>query len=210
MKPVNWEQKKIESDRLWKEIHRRIGKMDRGLSPAEEEENLRDLWRCRALELSRVYEQEEEKGFRIKLVVFRLGSERYGVRITWVREIQKVGHIAVVPTAPAFVVGVINLRGNILSVIDIKVFFGLEQVVMNEHTRVLVVERGGMSIGILVEEVDEIVDIATADIKPPLSPAKGVTEEHVLGIAPHGGGMLLLLDVEKILKNPRIIVDEIV
>jgi purine-binding chemotaxis protein CheW len=193
---------------IWQEIHGRIEALSHDLSGEITEEELHDLWYRRALELSRSQEARADAGGSLKMITFRLGSDRYGVSLEMVREIQRAGRITPVPTAPDFVSGVVNLRGNVLSVVDIRVFFSLPGVVMGEKTRILVVEDEGLIVGILVEKVDEIVDVSMEGVKPPLSLDKGITEDYIQGIATHRGEMLIIIDLEKILKNPRLVVEE--
>lgn len=193
---------------IWREIHGRIEALSREFSGEISQEELKDLWYRRALELSRSQDLKTEESGTLKMVTFRLGSDRYGVSLAVVREIQRAGSITPVPTAPDFVSGVVNLRGNILSVIDIRVFFKLPGVVMGEKTRILVVEEGDLVVGVLVEKVDEIVDVSMEGVKPPLSLDKGITEDYIEGIATHRGEMLIIIDLEKILKNPRLVVEE--
>ena len=192
----------------WQEIHGRIEALSREVSGEISEEDLHDLWYRRALELSRAQETRVDESGSLKMITFRLGSDRYGVSLSMVREIQRAGRITPVPTAPDFVSGVINLRGSILSVVDIRVFFNLPSVVMGEKTRILVVEDEGLIMGILVERVDEIVDVSMEGVKPPLSLDKGITEDYIQGIATHRGEMLIIIDLERILKNPRLVVEE--
>jgi purine-binding chemotaxis protein CheW len=193
---------------IWEKIHQRIEMLSEEMDGTLTEEDLRDLWYRRALELSRLSGPGQESDRKLKVVVFRLGSDRYGVNLDMVREIQRAGRITPVPTAPDFVVGVMNLRGNILSVVDIRIFSGLPKVTVSERTRILVVEGEGLRIGILVEQVDEINAVDEADVKPPLSLNKTIAEDYVKGIVTHRGEMLILLDLGKILGNPRLVVEE--
>jgi purine-binding chemotaxis protein CheW len=204
-----WERRQDDSERLWGDIRDRIAALEQGAAEQTAEE-LAAVWRQRAVELSRAADRDREQSDVLKIVVFRLGEERYAVPITAVREIQKVGRVTPVSTAPAFVAGVINLRGVIMSVLDLRSFLGQEPVRAGERARILVTEGAGMVLGFLVEEVEEIVDVPAREVKPPLSPAKGITEDYVAGIVPHRGGMAVLIDLEKVLRNPRIIVDEVV
>jgi purine-binding chemotaxis protein CheW len=205
-----WEQRRLDSENLWGEIRRRIEQLDAGAGAAPAAEDLAALWRRRAMELAEAPDRDREAGEMLTLVVLRLGADRYAVPITSVREILRVGRFTPVGTAPAFVLGVINLRGVILTVLDLRVFFGLETGPVGDDARILVAEGGGMAVGILVEQVEEIVDLPAARVKPPLSPAKGLVEDYVVGIAAHGEQMVVLIDLEKVLRNPRIIVDEVV
>jgi purine-binding chemotaxis protein CheW len=197
-----------DQNQVWQQIHRRIDDLSREVAGEMTEEELHDLWYRRALELSRAQVQEGQESDSLKMITFRLGADRYGVAIDMVREIQRAGRITPVPTAPDFVVGVMNLSGNILSVVDIRVFFGLSKVVMSGKTRILVVEGEGLRIGMVVDRVDEITDVRAEGIKPPLSLDKGITEDYIRGIATHRGEMLIVIELEKILKNPRLVVEE--
>lgn len=210
MAPDVWEQRRLESERVWGEIRSRIEHLDRVADAAPAAEDLAALWRRRAVELAEAPDRDRELGEVLTLVLLRLGADRYALPITSVREILRVGRLTTVSTAPAFVLGVINLRGVIMTVLDLRVFFGLEPGPVGDEARIIIAEGGGMVVGILVEQVEEIVDLPAAQVKPPLSPAKGLVEDYVVGIAAHGGQMVVLIDLEKVLGNPRIIVDEVV
>ena len=209
MTPQSWEQRRLDSERVWGEIRRRIEQLDLR-PPAPAAEDLAALWRLRAIELAAAPDRDVESGELLTLVLLRLGADRYAVPITSVREILRVGHLRPVSTAPAFVLGVINLRGVITTVLDLRVLFGLEPGPVGAEARILIAEGGGLVVGILVEQVEEIVDLPAAQVKPPLSPAKGLVEDYIVGIAAHGDQMVVLIDLEKVLGNPRIIVDEVV
>lgn len=202
------EQRRLDSERLWAEIRRRIEALERGApAPAED---LRALWRRRAIELAAAPDRDREAGEAHTLVVLRLGGDRYAVPIAAVREIQRVGAVTLVCGAPAFVRGVINLRGSILALLDLRALFGLEPTPLGPGARILIAEGAGMVLGILVEEVTEIVDVPAGEIKPPLAPATGIAEDCVAGIAALGPRMVVVIDLERVLGNPRIIVDEAV
>ena len=205
-----WEQRQLESERRWEQIRRRVEKIDRGADAAPAVEDLTALWHRRAIELAEMPDRDREAGELLSLVLLRLGADRYAVPITAVREVLRVGRLTPVGTAPAFVLGVINLRGVIMTVLDLRVFFGLEPGPVGAEARIIIVEGGGMVVGLLVERVEEIVDLPAAQVKPPLSQAPGVVEDYVVGIAAHGDQMVVLIDIEKVLSNPRIIVDEVV
>jgi len=205
-----WEQRRMDSERVWGEIRRRIEQLDLDTDGAPPAEDLASLWHQRAIELAEAPDRDREAGELLTLVLLRLGADRYAVPITSVREILRVGRVTAVGTAPAFVLGVINLRGVIMTVLDLRVFFGLEPGPVGADARIIIAEGGGMVVGILAEQVEEIVGLPAALIKPPLSPAKGLVEDYVVGIAAHGDQMVVLIDLEKVLRNPRIIVDEVV
>jgi purine-binding chemotaxis protein CheW len=204
------EQRREDSARVWAEIRRRIESLDRAVDHPAEPEDLAALWHRRALELAEAPDRDREEGELLTIVIVRLGPDRYGLPITGVREIQRVGRITPVSTAPGFVRGVINLRGVIVTVVDLRVFFGLDPAPLGDTARILTAEGGGAAVGLLVEQVEGIVDLAAAEVKPPLAPAKGVAEDYVAGIAAPNGQMLVLIDLEKVLRNPRIVVDDTV
>jgi len=208
--PRSWEQRRVDSERVWGEIRRRIEHLERGAEAAPAPEDLSALWHRRAIELAEAPDRDREVGDMLELVVFRFGADRYAVPITAVREILRVGRVTPVNTAPAFVHGVINLRGVIVAVLDLRVFFGIEPGSIGAGARIIIAEGGGMVVGMLVEEVEEIVDVPAAHIKPPLASGKGLVEDYVAGIATHGGQMVVLVDLEKVFRNPRIVVDEVV
>jgi purine-binding chemotaxis protein CheW len=210
MSQRGWEQRRLDSERTWGEIRRRIEQLDRATHAAPPEEDLASLWHRRAIELAEAPDRDREGGEVLTLVVLRLGADRYAIPITSVREILRVGRLTAVSTAPAFVLGVINLRGVIMSVLDLRVFFGLEPGPIGPDARIIIAEGGGMVVGILAEQLEEIVDVPATLVKPPLTPAKGLVEDYVIGIAAYGEQMVVLVDLEKVLRNPRIIVDEVV
>lgn len=210
MTPRSWEERRLDSERVWEEIKRRIEQLERAAAAAPAKEDLAALWHRRAIELAATPNRDCEAGVLLALVLVRLGADRYAVPITSVREILRVGRLTPVSTAPAFVLGVINLRGVIVTILDLRVFFGLEPGPVGAEARIIVAEGGGMVVGILVEQVEEIVDLPASQVKPPLSSAKGIVEDYVVGIAAHGDQMVVLIDLEKVLRNPRIIVDEVV
>jgi len=210
MTPHSWEQRRLDSERVWEEVRRRIEQLDRAAHAAPAAEDLSALWHQRAIDLAEAPDRDLEGGELLTLVLLRLGADRYAVPITAVREILPLGRLTPVSTAPAFILGVINLRGVIMTVLDLRVFFGLEPGPVGAAARIIIAEGGGLVVGFLVEQVEEIVDLPAAQIKPPLPPAKGLIEDYVVGIAAHGGQMVVLIDLEKVLRNPRIVVDEVV
>lgn len=195
---------------IWEDIRQRIAELDAELAEERAGEDLAEVWHRRALDLARSSGRERDRGELLKTIVCKLGAERYGIPIGSVREIQRVGDITPVSTAPPFVLGVTNLRGAILTVVDLRVFLGLQHMPLTEQARILVAEGGGMGVGLVVERVEEIADLPAAELKPPLSPHKGLAEDYIAGIAALRGQMVVMVEIEKVLSNPRMIVDEAV
>lgn len=205
-----WERRRLDSERAWTEIRRRFEQLERSAQASPEGENLAALWHRRALELAEAPDRDREAGEMLTLVILRLGGDRYAVPITAVREILRVGRVTPLSSAPAFVHGVVNLRGVVVAVLDLRVFFGIEPVQAGEEARIVVAESEGLAVGVLVERVEGIIDLPAAEVKPALSSTKGIAEDYVSGIATPGGQMVVLVDLEKVLRNPHIVVDEAV
>lgn len=144
----------------------------------------------RALTIARqAGEQRQEQGNQY--LRFRLGAvERYGIPYQYLEELLYVGHLARVPCTPAFVAGVVNHRGELLTILDLKHFFHMPATAAGEESRIIVVRRAGMRIGLLVDGVDGNEEYQDTEIAHPLS-SEGVSNmEHVLGI--HAGSVTLL------------------
>jgi len=135
----------------------------------------------------------------VQLVVFRLGAEEYGVPITQVQEINHLSTPTKIPRSPAFVEGVINLRGNVIPVIDLKKRFELEGTEYTEDARIVVVEISGHTVGVIVDEVSEVLRLPTSSIDPPPAIITGITAEYLRGVGKLQDRLLILLDLEKIL-----------
>jgi purine-binding chemotaxis protein CheW len=141
-----------------------------------------------------------------KYLTFALGNEEYGLEILKVREIIGMMEITGVPRAPAYVKGVINLRGQVISVVDLRAKFGMDAVARTEQTCIIVVEiavDGGrkLSTGIIVDRVSEVLDVAAASIEPPPNFGASVDTAFILGMGKIGKGVKILLDIDKILSG---------
>ncbi len=134
-----------------------------------------------------------------QLVVFDLGNEHYGVDITAVEGIVKLQSITAVPRAPHFVEGVTNLRGKILPVIDLRKRFGLPAGEATNETRIVVVEMGGSTVGIVVDGVSEVLRVAPEAIEPPSPLMMTVDSSFIRGIAKVGERLVILLDLGRVL-----------
>ena len=140
---------------------------------------------------------QEEK----QLVVFDLDSESYGVDIGAVREIIRMQEITRVPRTPEFVEGVINLRGKVIPVVDLRKRFGLAVGEENKDNRIVVVDIGGQDIGVVVDAVTEVLRIPAAAIEPPSSVITSADSEYLLGIVKLADKMIILLELESVLSE---------
>ena len=151
---------------------------------------------------------QETKGPALggKYLTFALGNEEYGLQILKVREIIGQMEITAVPQTPACVKGVINLRGQVIAVIDLRAKFGMDTVAKTEETCVIVVEtsrRGGgkMSTGLMVDRVSEVLSIPSEAIEPAPSFDGTVDTDFILGMGKIGTSVKILLDIDRVLSR---------
>lgn len=135
----------------------------------------------------------------MQLVSFRLAEEEYGVEITRVQEIILMGEITRVPQTPPHIKGLINLRNTVIPIVDLRLRFGLAQEAPTDETRIMVVNVGGKTIGIIVDAVSEVLRISHEQIAPPPATIAGLGHEHLTGLVKLDQRLLILLDLEKIL-----------
>ena len=134
-----------------------------------------------------------------QLVVFHLGVELYGVDIACVHEIVRMQTITTVPRAPAFVEGVINLRGKVIPVIDLRHRFHLAAADHTRASRIVVVEIGDQVVGLVVDSVSEVLRITPALIEPPSPVVAGIDSEYLHGIARLPDRLVIVLDLHRVL-----------
>ncbi len=149
---------------------------------------------------------DEDRGTEtlIQLVGFCLGDEEYGFEIQRVQEINRIVEITRVPRTPDFVMGVINLRGKVIPVINLRERFGLPAKEADKDTRIVVVEIQNKILGIMVDAVSEVLRIPASTIEPPPDIVAGVDAEYIEGIAKLPERLLILLDLDKILSREQI------
>ena len=135
----------------------------------------------------------------IQLVSFHLADETFGVAITKVREIILMCDITRVPQTPHYVEGLINLRSNVLPVIDLRGLFGLPESEQTHDKRIMVMQVGNQTVGIIVDGVDEVLRISQDQIAPPPPTVAGLGNEYLNGLVKLDKQLLILLDIDKIL-----------
>ena len=141
----------------------------------------------------------------VQVIVFNLGNERYGVDISQVREIIKPTQITRIPNAPDFVEGVINLRGQITTIINLRKRFGLEPKPIDNNTRIIVVEYNNAVIGMMVDTVNEVKYLSTEDIEALPSIITAREEAKFLkGVGKLPDGLLILIDLNKVLSEDEV------
>ncbi len=136
-----------------------------------------------------------------KYLTFALGQEEYGIEILKVREIIGMMGITSVPQAPHEVKGVINLRGKVIPVIDLRLKFGMEEIEHTPETCIIVVTIDEVMMGVIIDRVNEVLDIPADKIEPPPSMGASVNIEFILGIGKVDNSVKMLLNVDTILGN---------
>ncbi len=135
----------------------------------------------------------------MKLVGFFLGEEEYAADILKIREIKLMQEITKVPKAPPFVEGVINLRGDIVPIINLCRKLNLPEHPPTEESKIIVVELEDQLVGIIVDEVSEVIEMDEANVSPPPQVIGGIEREYIKGVGKLGERLLILLDLDKIL-----------
>jgi purine-binding chemotaxis protein CheW len=140
-----------------------------------------------------------------KYLTFTLAEEEYGIGILKVKEIIGMMTITTVPQTPGYVKGVINLRGKVIPVIDLRLKFGMEAMEYTERTCIIVVEITGpnakIPMGIVVDSVSEVLNIKAGDIEDTPTFGSKMDTAYILGMAKTGGGVKILLDIDKVLNT---------
>lgn len=145
-----------------------------------------------------------ESGVRdpvIQLVTFRLQEETYGINVMQVQEVLRVSEIAPVPGAPSYVLGIINLRGNVVTVIDTRTRFGLPPKDIDDASRIVIIESDKQVVGILVDSVAEVVELRHSDIDSAPSVGNDDSSRYIQGVATRNDDLLILVDLNKLLTD---------
>lgn len=137
----------------------------------------------------------------VQWVTFRLDNETYGINVMQVQEVLRVTEIAPVPGAPDYVMGIINLRGNVVTVLDTRRRFGLPSHEMDDSTRIVVIESEQTVVGILVDSVAEVVELRRSAIESSPSVGNDESSKYIEGVANHDGELLILVDINKLLSD---------
>lgn len=143
----------------------------------------------------------EETILENKLIVFRLGQEEYALSVQNVGSIERILPITRVPSTPSFVKGVINLRGVVTPVIDLKRRFHNEGTEFTNQTRIIIINFEDITVGIIVDSANDVVDIDENQIEPPPEVVGMVEVDYITGVVKLDNRLLILLDLEKILSK---------
>ncbi len=137
-----------------------------------------------------------------QLVVFKIAEGSFGLDIQFVREINRLTQVTGIPTAPDYVDGIMNLRGAIVPVVNLGMRFGLDRTESTKDTRVVVIESGGHILGLVVDEVSEVLRLAAKDVVPATNMAtSGVNVDFIEGVGKVGDRLILLLDPSRLFSD---------
>lgn len=139
-----------------------------------------------------------------QFVVFKLGDEEYGVNILQVKTIERLMEITRVPKAPEFVEGVINLRGEVVPVIDLRKRFSLPERTNTDNTRIIIVSIEDITVGMIVDSATEVLQISEDDIDPAPSIVGSVDSDYIDGVGKIDDRLLILLNLKKVLKSEEL------
>ena len=145
--------------------------------------------------------KEVMKDVEGKYLTFVLSDEEYGLEILKVREIISVMEITPVPQTPDFIKGVINLRGKVIPVVDLRLKFGMPEKSYTKETCTIVVDVRGLLMGIVVDTVSEVLDIADSDIEPPPAFGSTIKTDFILGMGKIKGEIKILLSIDRVLSS---------
>ncbi|MGQ9536843.1 MAG: chemotaxis protein CheW [Actinomycetota bacterium] len=143
--------------------------------------------------------EEDRASEEIQLVVFGLGREEFAVEVTQVREIIRMEEITRMPKSPPFVEGIINLRGQIIAVIDLARRLNLPSGERGTETRIIVVEAGDVKVGMIVDSVSEVLRVSAEAVEPNPALAADVSAAFLQGVVKHDNRLIILLDLTRIL-----------
>jgi purine-binding chemotaxis protein CheW len=144
---------------------------------------------------------QQLSGEVVQVVSFRLGGEEYGVDIAQVQEIIRMVEITHVPRAPHFMEGVINLRGQLIPIIDLRTRFGMSRSAPTKSTRIVVTEIGNKRVGIVVDSVSEVLNIPIENVEGAPEMVAGVGTEYIQGVGKLGERLIIMLDLTMVIST---------
>ena len=190
----------------WEEVHRRIhavsATVEKGFNPTSQEEQ--DILRRRAQRLAQEPEAAELPEDVLEAIEFELASEHYAIPLAQVSEVSLLKELTPVPCTPPFVLGIINLRGEIRTVVDLKKFFDLPDKGITELNKIILIRQEDMQLGILADAICGVRRISLHSLQPAPATLTGIRADYLRGVT---GDRLVVLDAVRILSDPRLLVD---
>jgi purine-binding chemotaxis protein CheW len=191
----------------WEAIHRRMAQAETAVAHTERRsrEETAAVLKARAADLAREDHRDGAPAERLEVLAFSLGKENYGIETRFVEEVAPIGELTPLPGSPQFVLGVVNVRGQVLSVIDIRILLDLPQRGRGEQDRVIVLRHRGMEFGILGNAILGVVPVPVNELQAALQTLSGAGADFLRGITRE---RMAVLDGSRLLTDERIIVRE--
>lgn len=164
-----------------------------------------EILRARARALARPPELAPEPATLVEVLEFRLAHERYAVETRYVREVSPLVDLTRVPCTPPFVIGVVNVRGRVVPVIDLKKLFDLPEQGLTDLHRVILLEGNGLELGLLADIIVDVRAVPAESVRTSVATLTGIREEYLRGVTEE---RVIVLDTRRILADPKLIVDE--
>lgn len=165
---------------------------------------IKTILRMRAKKLAKKKEAEIHTD-EIETLQFFLSSETYAIETRFVKEVIQLKEVTPLPLTPNFMLGIINLRGSLVSVIDIRKFFDIPSNALSNLNRVILLEEGEIVIGILADFIGGVINVDKNIITKSLPTLKGIREDFLLGITPE---RMVIIDTQKLLHDPKLIIND--
>lgn len=150
---------------------------------------------------STVHNSDQSEDKILQYVTFRLADETYGINVMQIQEVLRYSEIAPVPGAPHYVLGIINLRGNVVTVIDTRTRFGLTQAEVTDQSRIVVLELEGQVVGVLVDSVAEVVYLKESEVETAPNVGNDESARFIQGVCNKNGELIILVEFEKMLSE---------
>ncbi len=155
-------------------------------------------------EIDDEFDEDEEDTLKDRYLTFKVKNEDYGIEIARVQEIVGIQDITPVPEMPDYIRGVINLRGNVINVVDIRLRFGMEEKTYDERTCIIIIQVENVEVGVIVDNVNEVCVIPEEDIKKNSKLGKGEKGSFIKGLGKLDDKIKMILDVEKLLTEEEL------
>lgn len=145
-------------------------------------------------------------GEEIKVIVFKLGKEEYGIEVEKVETIERIQHLTRVPKTPPFIKGVMNLRGVVVPVLDLRGRFGLEETAYTDASRIIIIAIKELKVGMIVDSADDVIDVDSETISDPPEIVGGIKAKYLRGVARVGEDrLLILLNLKEVLNKGELV-----
>ena len=191
----------------WQEIHQRLEstwlKISSGSAKTPDE--IKNILKARAQLFAYESNDQDEAGNFIELLEFRLADENYGIEISYIQEVQPLKSYVTLSGLPPFVTGIVNVRGQVYSLVDIKKFFELSDKGISDLNKVIIIQENNIEFGILADSIIGVKSVSSNDLQSTLPTLTGIRQKYLLGVTPEH---LIVLDAGKILSDKNLVVNE--